>query len=232
MTKIIFTCEHAGNKINDEFMQCFTDAENDINSHKGIDFGALDLFNAFVSNGSDFSIFSETCRLLIDLNRSLQSESLFSSYTRNLPIDTKEKIIELFYLPYRDKVVEEVEKFIKDGHQIIHLSIHSFTPVLNSEKRKNDIGLLFDPSRKDEYDFCKIWKNEIEQLSNEFTVMFNYPYNGTDDGLTTYLRNLYPLNYLGIELEVNQKNSVNNRFNENIKNLLTASFSFSTKRIK
>ena len=37
-------------------------------------------------------------------------------------------------------------------------------------------------------------------------VLYNCPYNGADDGLTTYLRNKYsPDAYLGIELEISQR---------------------------
>lgn len=36
--------------------------------------------------------------------------------------------------------------------------------------------------------------------------MINVPYNGADDGFTTYLREQFPADkYLGIEIEVNQK---------------------------
>jgi hypothetical protein len=37
-------------------------------------------------------------------------------------------------------------------------------------------------------------------------IEFNKPYLGIDDGLTTYLRTVYPdSHYAGIEIEINQK---------------------------
>jgi hypothetical protein len=38
------------------------------------------------------------------------------------------------------------------------------------------------------------------------SIEFNKPYLGIDDGLTTYLRTIYPdSRYAGIEIEINQK---------------------------
>jgi hypothetical protein len=36
-------------------------------------------------------------------------------------------------------------------------------------------------------------------------VRFNYPYKGTSDGLTTTLRKKFGPQYVGIEIEINQK---------------------------
>ena len=54
----------------------------------------------------------------------------------------------------------------------------------------------------------------------ELSVRFNYPYLGKADGFPTYLRKLFPDNYSGIELEVNQKLSSDNRMEEGLKQLL------------
>ncbi|NJK85493.1 MAG: hypothetical protein HC906_05540 [Bacteroidales bacterium] len=111
MVRLVYTCEHGGNFIPDDFATCFENAENDIDSHKGIDFGALTVYHDFVSTNSDFSIYSETCRLLVDLNRSLNSPTLFSEYTQQLPIDVKEKILTDYYYPYHELVKQKVHDF-------------------------------------------------------------------------------------------------------------------------
>ncbi|MEO8932838.1 MAG: N-formylglutamate amidohydrolase, partial [Xanthomarina sp.] len=46
---------------------------------------------------------------------------------------------------------------------------------------------------------------------------FNYPYLGKADGFTSYLRKQFPKNYLGIEIEVNQKFSKNNVIDSQLK---------------
>jgi hypothetical protein len=43
-----------------------------------------------------------------------------------------------------------------------------------------------------------------------FQIRFNDPYKGTDDGFTTWLRKKYnDSEYIGIEIEVNQKFATN-----------------------
>lgn len=69
-----------------------------------------------------------------------------------------------------------------------------------------DIGLLFDPDRKTEKDLCALVRKILQQKLPAIRVVFNEPYFGTDDGLTTYLRTQYcDTLYAGIEIEINQK---------------------------
>ena len=82
---------------------------------------------------------------------------------------------------------------------------YSFTPVLAGQTRRADIGLLYDPGRRDEARFARAFRSAARAIDPELRVRFNYPYRGTTDGLTTTLRReLPPARYLGIELEVNQ----------------------------
>ena len=68
--------------------------------------------------------------------------------------------------------------------------------------------------------FCKQMKSEIKRLNPNLKTRYNYPYLGRADGFTTYLRKRFPENYLGIELEVNQKFSKNNKLDSSIKQSL------------
>ena len=203
--KIIITCEHGGNQIPEEFREFFIDADKDLNSHRGIDFGAIDLFKNLSENYADFSLSSQVSRLLVELNRSILHENLFSIYTQCLPENIKEKILETYYHPYRNTISRKVLEYTDLKETVIHISVHTFTPVFNGEIRKNDIGLLFDSQRETELLFCNTWKESLDNLKPELIVKFNYPYTGTTDGLTKTLREVFTENYLGIELEVNQK---------------------------
>jgi predicted N-formylglutamate amidohydrolase len=91
------------------------------------------------------------------------------------------------------------------GAAIVHLGIHSFTPVLNGKPRNTDIGILYDPARPQERVYANVIKNEIKRLYPHMKVRFNYPYKGTSDGLTTSLRKKFGSRYVGIEIEINQK---------------------------
>ena len=115
-------------------------------------------------------------------------------------------MLERYYQPYRVWLETHVREAIARGERVLHVSAHSFTPQLHGVVRRADVGLLYDPRRALELRFCRAWQQAIEAASPGIRVRRNYPYRGYDDGLTTYLRTLFPAGrYAGIEIEVNQK---------------------------
>ena len=202
--KLVFTCEHGGNTIPEKHQELFVNANDALNSHRGIDYGSLDLFN-FCESLSDFAISNTVSRLLIELNRSKHHSKLFSEFTSILSSKDKSEVIREFYDPYRYKVQEEILEQIKKGEEVVHISFHSFTPSLNGEIRNTDVGILYDPSRKSEKLISKQLKQDLITELPDFKIRYNYPYLGTADGFTTYLRKKFPEKYTGIELEINQK---------------------------
>lgn len=207
--KLIITCEHGGNEIPAEHQYLFDDNLQVLQTHKGLDIGALSLYE-YLQALADFSIYSTTSRLLIELNRSLHHKNLFSEYATSMPASAKTKLIDNYYLAYRNKVEKSISNYINEGHEVLHISVHSFTPVLNNIKRNCDIGLLYDSSKLPEKEFSHQFKKKILAQNSGLNVRFNYPYLGKADGFTTYLRKQFTSNYIGIEIEVNQKFAVNN----------------------
>ncbi|MFZ0489378.1 MAG: N-formylglutamate amidohydrolase, partial [Salegentibacter sp.] len=111
----------------------------------------------------------------------------------------------------------------KKGEEVWHLSVHSFTPQLKGETRNADIGLLYDPSRKMEKKISADFKRLLQEEIPALKIRYNYPYLGKADGFTTYLRKKFPKQYAGIELEVNQKFTENNRFPKGLKSAVLRS---------
>lgn len=199
----IISCEHGGNLIPPQYAYCFTDAATVLQTHRGWDPGALSLWEK-LSPLADFSLSSTVSRLLVELNRSLHHPKLFSSYSGRLSYSEKQEVLQLYYKPYRNKIEETIRQYILEGAKVYHLSIHSFTPELDGIIRQADIGLLYDPARSLEKEFCKELKHILKQQMPKMRVRFNYPYLGKADGFTTYLRRQFPENYAGVELELNQ----------------------------
>lgn len=205
MLKLLLTCEHGGNKVPPAYAPLFVGHEALLETHRGYDIGALELFNQLKDLASD-SFFAEESRLLVELNRSEGQEDFFSAITGKLVADEKAALLQNHYFPYRNKVEQLVQDYVRAGHQVLHIAIHSFTPELNGEVRMADIGLLYDPDRLPEHIFCQEWKEALEQEDPQLQVRYNYPYLGTADGFPTYLRFRFQADqYSGIELEVNQK---------------------------
>ncbi len=92
------------------------------------------------------------------------------------------------------------------GQRVIHISSHSFTPVLDGTARTADVGLLYDPPRSGERALAAHWQAAFAAQAPGLRVRRNYPYEGKDDGLTAALRRACsPAQYVGIELEVSQR---------------------------
>ncbi|MDT0685756.1 N-formylglutamate amidohydrolase [Autumnicola psychrophila] len=214
--KIIVTCEHAFNAVPKEYLDLFVGAEETLNTHRGYDPGAYNLFEA-VSELANFGAYQKVSRLLVEVNRSEDHPQLFSEFSGSLSKEEKQEILERYYFPYRKSIATKIEDFIQKGEGVLHFSVHTFTPELNGEVRNADIGLLFDPERPAEEEFCTLFKNRLHQEAPELKIRFNYPYLGKSDGLITFFRTHFQKSYSGIELEVNQKFVNGYRLDEQLK---------------
>jgi len=214
--KLVFSCEHGGNEIPENYQILFKNAKAALNSHRGLDYGTLDLFKFCLDLG-DYSKSNKVSRLLIEVNRSKHHPKLFSEFSKTLSKKEKSILINEIYDPYRKELEKVILNFISSGEKVLHLSFHSFTPVLDGQKRNADIGLLYDPSRNSEKLISKQFRKLITRELPSFKIRYNYPYLGKADGFTSYLRNRFPDNYSGIELEINQKYSEENIFKKDLK---------------
>src|SRR5690606_39328833 len=181
-------------------------ADGILDSHRAYDAGAAEVAAALAERVGAPLFTGEATRLLVDLNRSIGHPRLFSELTRALPAAERTRIVERHYRPYRDAVERAVADAARRG-AVLHVSAHSFTPVLDGVERRADIGLLFDPRRAGEARFAAAWRAALRAVLPAGTVVRrNYPYRGVSDGFTTWLRKRFADDvYRGIELEVNQR---------------------------
>ena len=150
--------------------------------------------------------FANVSRLLVELNRSTTHRNVFSPRMLRAPPSTRREVLERFYVPYRSEVERVIGRAVRGGSLVVHISAHSFTPVMKGERRNGDVGLLYDPKRALEVAVCRRWQHALRSLAPQLNVRRNYPYRGYNDGFTTYLRRRFPWDrYVGIELEVNQR---------------------------
>ncbi len=205
-TTFILSCEHGGNRIPARYRPLFSGKERLLASHRGHDLGALDVARVLARNLQCPLHAATVSRLLVDLNRSEGHPRHFSEITREFPAEERERILARHYRPHRERIERDIRRIVRNGSRVIHLAIHSFTPVLDGERRRTDIGLLFDPARKRESAGCRAWKKELVWRAPHLAVHCNRPYRGTSDGLTTALRRIFPdTRYAGVEVEINQR---------------------------
>lgn len=203
---LVITCEHGGNLIPAPYAGLFEDLQALLETHRGYDPGALVMAEA-LAKAFDAPLLSSTVsRLLVDLNRSVGNRSLHGAAVRTLSAATRQNILSRHYLPYRAQAEALVRQAVAEYGAVIHLSSHSFTPELDGQLRRADVGLLYDPRRPGEVDLCARWKASLQACTPGLVVRRNYPYAGKGDGLTRWFRrHLPPDAYVGIELEINQK---------------------------
>ncbi|MEP2773379.1 MAG: N-formylglutamate amidohydrolase [Fulvivirga sp.] len=203
--RIIITCEHADNYIPKDFKLLFAGYESVLDSHLGWDPGSFTVAKLMVKEFKCPIFFQKISRLLVEVNRSVDHPQLFSKYVQKLDTSVKSMLLEKYYYSYRNSVEDKIAGWIHEGFDVIHISVHSFTPVLNDIERKVEIGLLFDDQRPAELAFNNQWKDLLQEQMPALTIMHNVPYHGADDGFTTYLRKKYTSNYIGTEIEISQK---------------------------
>lgn len=204
--KLILSCEHGGAEIPRAFEKFFKNSRNVLKTHRALDIGALPIAKDMARITGAPLDYATVSRLIVDLNRSLGSRSLFSSYTKSLSRPERKEILTKHYFPYRRKIEGRIAKEITRGTKVVHVSVHSFTPVLNGVTRTADLAVLYDPKHPGERKLGQAWYRELVSRFPEYRIRRNNPYKGTSDGVTRLLRKTHPVRrYIGIEIEMNQK---------------------------
>jgi predicted N-formylglutamate amidohydrolase len=215
-TGIIITCEHAGHRVPRWLVHRLHIATRTLRSHRGWDPGALELARVIARAARTTPHVYSLTRLAIDLNRSSNAPDAFSSFSRALPAADRDRLLASHWQPFRQSVRDAIDRLLKSHARVVHLSVHTFTPVFKGTRRSCDIGILFDPARRLESTLASQWLTTLtaaldgsdfpRRLVRPSSILLNQPYTGTDDGHTTFLRTVYPdARYAGIELEVNQR---------------------------
>lgn len=204
-TAIVVTCEHASAVIPPEARAFFRGASATLRTHRAVDLGVVPLAEALAARLAAPLFLGSVSRLVVELNRSLDNPGLFSEFTRDLPADERESIVRRYYTPYRSAVESHVREQVERARRVLHISAHTMTDELNGDRRDMHAAWLYDPASRAERDTVDRWMAAVSQGRPDLVLARNKPYKGTDDGLTTRLRTLFPADsYAGIEIELNQ----------------------------
>lgn len=199
---LLITCEHAVNHVPSQWRHLFKGQEEILQSHRAYDPGALEMARTLALSSSAPLYTAQVTRLLVDHNRSPHHPKLWSEFSRSLPADQKHRLLAEYYRPYREAASRWIQSQSK---VVVHVSVHSFTPVLNGQVRRADIGILYDPHRALEAQLGRAWKGRLEILAPDLRTRLNTPYRGSSDcHQSSYRTRFESAAYLGIELEINQ----------------------------
>ncbi len=198
----VFTCEHAAYTVPPEYDDLGLSAEQ-LQEHIGWDIGAGALTRLLADCCDAPGVLSVVSRLVIDCNRSLAdadlilAESCGVTIPGNRGIDDRERErrTERFYLPFHDAV----DRVLKSRPGAPLLSVHSFTPELNGQERRFDVGVLFDTWTED----ARIFGQALAESG--LTVRYNEPYSGLDGLIYSARAHGMEHRRRYLELEVNNR---------------------------
>ena len=202
--RLVLSCEHASNAVPRAYAHLFRGWGPVLASHRAYDLGALAVARA-LSRALRAPLFATSVtRLLVDVNRTRGHFALFSERSRALPEAERDALLARYHAPHWRRVREAVDS--RDGEtRVVHVGVHSFTPVWNGAPREIDVGLLYDPARPAETGFCDAWSRALRAAEPSLRVRRNAPYRGVSNCLPTALRRELPAaRYLGLELEMSQ----------------------------
>lgn len=156
-------------------------------------------------------LLGQVSRLVVDLNRAEENPEVIPRESFGLPVPgnddlppaERERRLATYHRPYRAAARAAVESLVSAGSRCLHLSVHSFVPVLKGRRREVEVGILFDPARSEE---VRVSGALLAGLcARGWDARPNDPYLGTDDGLTTWMRRAFPdPAYAGLEVEASQ----------------------------
>ncbi len=200
--RLVLSCEHASAFVPPDLAPLFRGRRALLATHRGFDLGALGVAQGVARRLAAPLLRGGSTRLIVDLNRSPRSRSLFSEFTRDLPRERRDALVARFHTPHWTRAERMVDTA---GVPVVHVAVHSFTPVLNGEVRRVDLGLLYDPARPRERAFADALHAAVARRAPALRIRRNAPYHGRSDCLPTALRKARPAaDYLGLELELNQ----------------------------
>jgi predicted N-formylglutamate amidohydrolase len=147
----VLLCDHAANRIPDEF-RSFGFAADALETHIAWDPGALAVAR-LLSTRLDAPLFwPDVSRLIIDCNRPLNAASLIVvegegrpvPANRDLGADERTRRIEHIHVPYHNAIDACLTRRLAAGLATVLIAIHSFTPVFLGKARPWQVGIVFD----------------------------------------------------------------------------------------
>jgi predicted N-formylglutamate amidohydrolase len=204
-TILIISCEHGSNKVPKKYANLFEGNELILQTPRAFDVNANHISNHLHKTLGCELVQAKITRLLIDCNHSLYHRHCFSKFSKRLPNDQKIQLIKGYYEPFHHDLEEKITQHIAQGHQVLHLSFFTFTPILHGIFLNTAISVLYDAHRHAEKEVVRMLHGILNKETPPFKIRHNYPYLGAHTYIQKTFRDKFPeQDYLGIKLGINQ----------------------------
>lgn len=182
-SNLVLTCEHADNQIPDDLdVQPDRRERTWLEEHWGWDPGAAEVVRSLVDLLDATAVMNRYTRLLCDVNRALHETDLVRTEVLGEPISFNQGLttadirrrVERFHIPYHDDVDRHLERRVEQNPELVLVSVHTFTPVLDDDVRNVELGVLFDHAQPYAPEVAPHFRD------SDFRVALNEPYSGVD----------------------------------------------------
>lgn len=183
---VVLICEHAGQLLPKTLGSLGIDAKA-MSAHIAWDIGAAGLARALSKLLDAPLILQRYSRLVFDCNRAFDAADAIVSESDGIAIpqnchlshqDRRERF-DLVYPSFKHAIDQVIDNATQHDQKPAVVSIHSFTPIFQGQRRELDLGVIHDDA-----DACLA--NKILALATkkgEFSVALNQPY-AARDGVT------------------------------------------------
>jgi predicted N-formylglutamate amidohydrolase len=198
---ILFTCEHASNRIPAPWRPRPADQKL-LQLHWGYDIGARNLTEALVGLGLGDAVMARFSRLLIDCNREPSDPTAILEhcdegsphFNQRLSLEERTRRIQRFHKPFH----QALDARLQSCPARLLISIHSFTPSFRGQSRPWQAGVLFD--RFDE--LAESWVAALQ--AQGLNTAANEPYSGKAGLIYSASRHGHTHKIPYLELEIRQ----------------------------
>ena len=200
---VLLVCDHASHRFPRSLGTMGLDYLNR-HSHVVHDIGAGALVEMLANTLGVTAVLCQYSRLIVDCNRELVDHNAFLKFNdgvdipanHNLRSDEKEKRASEIYWPYHNAIEGQIGRLKDQGINPVFISVHSFSPVINGEARKWEIGVLWDKDSTT----AEFFLNNLCEAG--YFVGDNKPYSGKDPEDFTIDHHAEPsgLPHVGIEI--------------------------------
>lgn len=179
--QVLLVGDHASNRIPQSLGALGLDAAA-LEQHIAYDIGTSRLLHHLSEHLDAPAVLAGYSRLVVDLNRSLEDDSLMPEVSDDTPIPGNQNMsaqhrserIHNFYTPYRKAIDSKLHDFHDRGLVPALIAIHSFTPEMAGFSRPWHAGILWD---KDPRIPLPLMHN-LRAHRDGFNIGDNQPYSG------------------------------------------------------
>lgn len=219
---VVLSCEHASQRMPEGF-EWHPEDEHLRGTHWAFDLGVRELTLELALHVGAPAVLSRYSRLIVDPNRSLDSETLFRTVAEGRPVhmnqdlseEAKQARLDRLYHPYHRAVSRAVEETTSAP---VVFAIHSFTPLYEGDPRPMEVAVLFDQAD----DLAHRLGADMEAAG--LKVAYNAPYSGKAGMMHAVERHAMEFGREAVELEVRQDLVVDPVFREKLVPILARLF--------